>query len=164
MAVSKLYRTCGQTLLTVIMFNYYICMYNNVCERNGNKICLNYWLWSIWMNIAVTDEPLFRWPYFHIGDLFNLYKSPFYVKGLLEDLTKLKVCWVVQSNNINSINRLLLKLYQVLLTVEWTHGKIHVLKRKTNASLTRFAESIYCQLICHSSEEQHIRYSSLMLS
>ena len=26
---------------------------------------------------------------FHIGDLFNLYKSPFYVKGLLEDLTKL---------------------------------------------------------------------------
>ena len=41
MAVSKLYRTCGQTLLPVIMFNYYICLYNNVCERNGNKISLN---------------------------------------------------------------------------------------------------------------------------
>ena len=35
MAVSKLYITCGQTLLSVIMFNYYICLYNNVCERNG---------------------------------------------------------------------------------------------------------------------------------
>jgi len=23
------------------MFNYYICLYNNVCERNGNIICLN---------------------------------------------------------------------------------------------------------------------------
>ena len=41
MAVSKLYRTSGQTLLPVIMFNYYICLYNNVCERNGNNICLN---------------------------------------------------------------------------------------------------------------------------
>ena len=42
MAVSKLYITCGQTLLPVIMFNYHICLYNNVCEWNGNKICLNY--------------------------------------------------------------------------------------------------------------------------
>ena len=41
MAVSKLYRTCDQTLLPVITFNYYICLYNSVCERNGNKICLN---------------------------------------------------------------------------------------------------------------------------
>ena len=41
MAVSKLYRTCGQTLLPVIMFNYYSCLYDNVCERNGNKTCLN---------------------------------------------------------------------------------------------------------------------------
>ena len=24
------------------MFNYYICLYNNACERNGNKIYLNY--------------------------------------------------------------------------------------------------------------------------
>ena len=42
MAVSKLYRTCGLTLLPVFMFNYYICVCTNVCERNGNKICLNY--------------------------------------------------------------------------------------------------------------------------
>ena len=41
MAVSKLYRTCGQPLLPVIMFNYNICLYNIVCERNGNTICLN---------------------------------------------------------------------------------------------------------------------------
>ena len=41
MAVPKLYRTCGQTLLPVIMLNYYICLSYNVCERNGNKICLN---------------------------------------------------------------------------------------------------------------------------
>ena len=41
MAVSKLYRTCVQALLPVIMFNYYICLYNNVCESNGNKTCLN---------------------------------------------------------------------------------------------------------------------------
>ena len=40
MAVSKLYRNCGQTLVPVIMFNYYICLYNNVCERNGNTLCL----------------------------------------------------------------------------------------------------------------------------
>ena len=40
MAVSKLCRTCGQTLLPVIMFNYYSCLYDNVCERNGNKTCL----------------------------------------------------------------------------------------------------------------------------
>ena len=41
MAVSK-YRTCGQNLLSAIMFNYYMCLYNTVCERNGNNICLNY--------------------------------------------------------------------------------------------------------------------------
>ena len=41
MAVSKLYITCGQTLLPVIMFYYYICLYDNVCERNGNQIYLN---------------------------------------------------------------------------------------------------------------------------
>ena len=41
MAVSKLYRTCGQPFLPVIMFNYNICLYNNVSERNGNNICLN---------------------------------------------------------------------------------------------------------------------------
>ena len=35
MAVSTL------SLLPVSMFNYYICWYSNVCERNGNKICLN---------------------------------------------------------------------------------------------------------------------------
>ena len=28
-------------LLPVIMLNYYICLYNNVRERNDNKICLN---------------------------------------------------------------------------------------------------------------------------
>ena len=42
MTVSKVYRSGGQTLLPVIMFNYYICLYNNVCEWNGNKICLKY--------------------------------------------------------------------------------------------------------------------------
>jgi len=40
-AVPKLQRTCGQILLPVSMFNYYICLHNNVCERNGNTICLN---------------------------------------------------------------------------------------------------------------------------
>ena len=38
MAVSKLYRTCGQTLLPVIIFNYYICLYNNV----GKEMVIKY--------------------------------------------------------------------------------------------------------------------------
>ena len=62
MVVSKLYRTCGQTLLPVIMFNYYICLYNNVYETNGNKICLNFKLhtlkrisnWTHWRKIQIT--------------------------------------------------------------------------------------------------------------
>ena len=41
MLIKATYRTCDQTLLPVIMFNYHICLYNNVCERNGNTICLN---------------------------------------------------------------------------------------------------------------------------
>jgi len=52
MAVSKLYRTCGQTLLPVVMFNYYICLYNTVSERNGNTICLNYYKYSTNYNMC----------------------------------------------------------------------------------------------------------------
>ena len=33
--------TSGKTILPVIMFNYYICLYNNVWERNGNNTCIN---------------------------------------------------------------------------------------------------------------------------
>ena len=31
----------NQLSLPVIIFNYCICLYNNVCERNGKNLCLN---------------------------------------------------------------------------------------------------------------------------
>ena len=60
MAVSK-YRTCVQTHLPAIMFNYYMCLYNTVCERNGNNICLNYLYFFIrykYENLSVSKMSL----------------------------------------------------------------------------------------------------------
>ena len=47
--------TSGQTILPVIMLNYYICLNNNVCERNGNKICINWQICNTPFNYNERD-------------------------------------------------------------------------------------------------------------